>query len=126
MHDYFWKYGKTLILCFETGEQLYDETVLAEKNTNVAYYESGEDITAFCMQKIREAAPDRVYVEMNCMIPELKDRLPKELKVIARTDDGEVMAVEHENYNIVGLQFHPESILTPDGKLMLENWYESL
>ena len=52
--------------------------------------------------------------------------LPKELKVIARTDDGEVMAVEHENYNIVGLQFHPESILTPDGKLMLENWYESL
>ena len=81
LHDYFWKYGKTLILCFETGEQLYDETVLAEKNTNVAYYESGEDITAFCMQKIREAAPDRVYVEMNCMIPNLKDRLPKELKV---------------------------------------------
>ncbi|MCR5778654.1 MAG: aminodeoxychorismate/anthranilate synthase component II [Lachnospiraceae bacterium] len=52
--------------------------------------------------------------------------LPSELKVIARTDDGEVMAVKHEKYNIVGLQFHPESILTPRGNEMLANWYRSL
>ena len=48
--------------------------------------------------------------------------LPAELKVIARADDGEVMAVRHESYPIYGLQFHPESILTPEGKKLLGNF----
>ena len=49
--------------------------------------------------------------------------LPKELKVVARTlGDGEVMAVEHQEYPIYGVQFHPESILTPIGKKILENF----
>ena len=53
----------------------------------------------------------------------LKDKtLPKELKVIARSDDGEVMAVKHEKFNVYGLQFHPESILTPDGLSILTNF----
>lgn len=55
----------------------------------------------------------------------LKDEtLPKELKVIARSDDGEIMAVKHEKFNVYGLQFHPESILTPDGLLILTNFSE--
>ncbi|MCR4839089.1 MAG: aminodeoxychorismate/anthranilate synthase component II [Eubacterium sp.] len=48
--------------------------------------------------------------------------LPKELKVTAVTEDGEVMAVEHTEYPIYGVQFHPESILTPDGRKMLANF----
>ena len=48
--------------------------------------------------------------------------LPKELKVTAVTEDGEVMAVEHTEYPIYGVQFHPESILTPDGRRMLANF----
>ncbi len=48
--------------------------------------------------------------------------LPKELKVSARTEDGVIMAVEHTEYPVYGLQFHPESILTPDGKTILENF----
>lgn len=55
----------------------------------------------------------------------LKDEtLPKELKVIARSDDGEIMAVKHEKFNVYGLQFHPESILTPDGLSILTNFSE--
>ena len=50
------------------------------------------------------------------------DTLPDELKVIARTDDGEVMAVEHKSYPVYGVQFHPESITTPEGKQMLRNF----
>lgn len=53
----------------------------------------------------------------------LKDEtLPKELKLIARSDDGEIMAVKHEKFNVYGLQFHPESILTPDGLSILNNF----
>ncbi len=50
------------------------------------------------------------------------DTLPDCLRVTARTDDGEVMAVQHTEYPIYGVQFHPESILTPDGKQMLKNF----
>ncbi len=48
--------------------------------------------------------------------------LPETLRVIAKTEDGEIMAVEHREYQIYGVQFHPESILTPHGKTILENF----
>ena len=50
--------------------------------------------------------------------------LPPELKITARTADGEVMAVQHAKYPIYGVQFHPESILTPQGRLILKNFME--
>ncbi|MCQ2518949.1 MAG: aminodeoxychorismate/anthranilate synthase component II [Lachnospiraceae bacterium] len=53
-----------------------------------------------------------------------KNTIPKELEVTAVTTDGEVMAVKHKDYPIYGVQFHPESIMTPDGKQMLKNFLE--
>ena len=50
------------------------------------------------------------------------ETIPPELQVIAATEDGEVMAVRHRDFPIYGLQFHPESILTPDGKQILSNF----
>jgi anthranilate synthase component 2 len=52
----------------------------------------------------------------------VEDSMPEELKIIARTEDGEIMAVRHRDHDVYGLQFHPESILTPDGKIILENF----
>lgn len=54
------------------------------------------------------------------------DTIPEELKVTARTTDGEIMAVQHRDYPIYGVQFHPESILTPDGKIMLRNFIKEI
>ena len=54
----------------------------------------------------------------------MEDTLPECLKITARTKEGEIMAVMHKEYPIYGVQFHPESILTPDGKMMLENFTE--
>ncbi|HBZ52613.1 MAG TPA: aminodeoxychorismate/anthranilate synthase component II [Eubacterium sp.] len=50
------------------------------------------------------------------------DTLPKELRVVAQTDDGEIMAVMHEDKHVYGVQFHPESIMTPCGKKILMNF----
>lgn len=52
------------------------------------------------------------------------DTIPECLKITAVTTDGEVMAVQHRTYPIYGVQFHPESIMTPDGKQMLKNFIQ--
>ncbi len=52
----------------------------------------------------------------------LEGTLPEELLVTARAEDGEIMAVEHKEYPVYGVQFHPESVMTPDGKTMIENF----
>ena len=50
------------------------------------------------------------------------DTMPEELKVTAVTAEGEIMAIQHREYPVFGVQFHPESIMTPDGKTMLRNF----
>lgn len=52
--------------------------------------------------------------------------VPECLKVTACTADGEIMAVQHKTYPICGVQFHPESILTPDGPAMLRNFMKEM
>lgn len=56
----------------------------------------------------------------------VKDKLPDCLKIIAMTEEGEVMAVEHREYPVYGLQFHPESILTPDGEKIIRNFIDQV
>ena len=52
----------------------------------------------------------------------IKSTLPDVLKITAWTEDGEVMAVCHKQYPVYGVQFHPESILTPNGRTIIENF----
>ena len=54
----------------------------------------------------------------------IEDTLPDCLIVTARADDEEIMAVQHREYPVYGVQFHPESIMTPAGKTMLKNFNE--
>jgi anthranilate synthase component II len=51
-----------------------------------------------------------------------RESLPPCLEVMAQTDDGEIMALRHRQFAVYGLQFHPESILTPEGKKILANF----
>ena len=50
------------------------------------------------------------------------ETIPEGLKITARTPDGEVMAVEHREFPVYGVQFHPESVLTPEGRKIMENF----
>lgn len=54
-----------------------------------------------------------------------RENLPECLEITAESDEGEIMALKHKHYNIHGIQFHPESVLTPDGTKMVKNWLEA-
>ncbi len=53
-----------------------------------------------------------------------KASLPDELDILAETDEKEIMAVGHKEYAVYGLQFHPESILTPEGPIIIRNFLQ--
>ncbi|MDD4922090.1 MAG: aminodeoxychorismate/anthranilate synthase component II [Bacteroidales bacterium] len=52
------------------------------------------------------------------------DHLPECLEVTAVDQEGQIMAMRHKEYDLHGVQFHPESVLTPDGLVILKNWVE--
>ena len=54
-----------------------------------------------------------------------KNTLPECLTITAEDEEGMIMALQHKTYDVRGVQFHPESVLTPDGEKMLKNWLEA-
>ena len=71
---------------------------------------------------IFQGLPDFIEGARYHSLAAVKETLPEDLKIIAETDGGEIMAVSHVKYKIYGLQFHPESILTPDGGIIIKNF----
>lgn len=51
-----------------------------------------------------------------------REGFPKELEVTAESDDGHIMGLRHRLFDVHGIQFHPESVLTPDGAKIVDNW----
>lgn len=69
-----------------------------------------------------EGCPEKMPVARYHSLAADESTMPDCLRVTARTADGEVMAVQHRTYPIYGVQFHPESIMTPEGGRMLRNF----
>lgn len=66
--------------------------------------------------------PEKIMAARYHSLAAKEDTLPGELIVTGRAPDGEIMAVRHKTHEVYGVQFHPESILTPDGETMLRNF----
>lgn len=54
-----------------------------------------------------------------------EENFPKELEITARDENGYIMAMQHTKFDVQGVQFHPESVLTPSGETILRNWLEA-
>lgn len=72
--------------------------------------------------KLLKGVPHEFLVARYHSLAVLEETLPDVLQVTASTEDGEIMAMEHTYYPVYGVQFHPESILTPQGRVMMENF----
>ena len=101
-------------ICAAHGSRVTYAKKLMHGKQSVAELDLTCPLFAGCTEKVPVARYHSLAVD--------EATLPEELRVTARTQDGEVMAVAHRNYPIYGVQFHPESIMTPDGKKMLENF----
>lgn len=83
----------------------------------------GKQSEIICEQKnLFKNCPPKFLVGRYHSLAVDEKTLPTCLEVTARTVDGEVMAVQHKDFKIFGVQFHPESILTPQGKIILKNF----
>lgn len=71
---------------------------------------------------IFQGIPSPIHVARYHSLAVDENTLPEEFQILARTADGEIMAMKHRNYPVVGIQFHPESIFTDHGKKMIENF----
>ena len=76
---------------------------------------------------IFKGLPSEINVGRYHSLSLVEDSLPQCLEIISKAkDDGEIMAVKHKQFNVYGLQFHPESILTPDGLMIIQNFIEKV
>lgn len=115
--------GQKPILGICLGEQAIAETFGAElTNLNQVYHGEQSTISLIRHTEIFDHFPEKIKVGRYHSWVVSKNNLPSELTITAVSEDGEIMALEHKKYPIVGIQFHPESILTPLGTAILENW----
>ena len=97
--------------------QKYDQSVMHGKSSIIKV-----DTTNPIFKGIEE----KIAVARYHSLAAKKENLPECLKIIGESDDGEIMAISHKNYPVYGLQFHPESILTKEGKKIVENFLKEI
>ena len=115
--------GKTPILGVCLGHQAICETFGATITYAKELMHGKQSVVEIDTDnKIFKNLPEKIKVARYHSLAADSNNLPSNLQIIAAADDGEVMAVKHKDYEVYGLQFHPESILTPDGKAMLKNF----
>ncbi len=69
-----------------------------------------------------EGLPDTIEVGRYHSWVVNEKNFPEELEITARDDNNYIMALQHRKYDVQGVQFHPESVLTPDGEIIIANW----
>lgn len=101
-------------ICTAFGAKVsYAKRLMHGKSSNISLNEDS----------LFEGLPDEISVGRYHSLSLVEDTLPESLEIISKAnDDEEVMAVKHKEFDVYGLQFHPESILTPDGLTIIENF----
>ena len=118
--------GRKPILGVCLGHQAIAE-VFGARLTNLAdvYHGVATEGTQFNNDVVFEGLPQRIVMGRYHSWVVDRAGFPDCLQVTAVSDDGQIMALRHKQLDVHGIQFHPESVLTPMGEQMIRNWMES-
>ena len=115
--------GRKPILGVCLGHQAIGEVFGASlENLKEVYHGVQTEGTQLGNDYIFDGLPERVMMGRYHSWVVATDSVPECLEVTAMSDDGEIMAMRHRQYDIHGIQFHPESVLTPEGKTIVGNF----
>lgn len=105
------------------GHQAIGEAFGAKlTNLSDVFHGVATEGTQFGNDPIFRSLPNRITMGRYHSWVVSKDNLPAALEITAESDEGQIMGLRHKRYDIHGIQFHPESVLTPDGKTIVDNW----
>lgn len=115
--------GRKPILGICLGEQaigqVFGGTLV---NLNDVFHGVQTPCTITVRDTIFEGLPSQIQVGRYHSWVVSSENLPDCLEATALSDEGQIMALRHKTMDVRGIQFHPESVLTPDGRTMIENW----
>lgn len=115
--------GRKPMLGVCLGHQAIGEVFGAKLiNLSDVYHGVQTEGTQLGNDPIFDGLPERIKMGRYHSWVVANSTLPSCLEVTATTDDGMIMALRHKDYDIHGIQFHPESVLTPDGRTIVDNW----
>ena len=105
------------------GHQAIGEVFGAKlENLSQVFHGVATSIKLLGNDPIFKGLPRRIVVGRYHSWVVSKDGFPDCLEITAESDDGEIMGLRHKDFDIRGIQFHPESVLTPEGKTIMRNW----
>lgn len=115
--------GKKPILGVCLGEQAIGE-VFGGKLTNLSevYHGIQSPIRITASDYLFEGLPEEMLVGRYHSWVIDRENFPDALEITAVSQEGYIMALRHKDFDVQGIQFHPESVLTPDGKKIISNW----
>ena len=92
------------------------------QNLNTVYHGVANTITQTSDDSLFNNLPQQLQVGRYHSWVINKVDFPESLEITSLSENGDIMSIRHKLYNVKGIQFHPESILTPQGKTILSNW----
>ena len=92
------------------------------ENLSDVFHGVATEGTQFGNDPLFSGLPERITMGRYHSWVVSKEGFPESLEITAESDEGQIMALRHKTLNVRGIQFHPESVLTPDGRKMLQNW----
>ena len=115
--------GKKPILGVCLGHQAIGEVFGGKlENLSDVFHGVATEGTQFGNDEIFFGLPRRITMGRYHSWVVSKDGFPDCLEITAESDEGQIMALKHKTLNVRGIQFHPESVLTPEGKIMIQNF----
>lgn len=115
--------GRKPILGVCLGHQAIAEVFGAKlENLSEVFHGVATTGTQFDNDEIFQGLPKRITMGRYHSWVVSKDKLPDCLEITAESDEGQIMGLRHKTFNIHGIQFHPESVLTPEGRTIVDNF----